>query len=166
MSFITGVGLTSYGKHEGSSSLDLMSKAAELAVADAGLKRSDIDGILCGYSTVSPHIMLATVFAEHFGIRPSYAHAVQVGGATGLAMTMLAHHLVDAGVAKHVLVVGGENRLTGQSRDASIQALAQVGHPDYECRSARRFPPITASSPRATCTNTASPSKTSPNSRC
>ena len=47
-------------------------------------------------------------------------------------MTMLAHHLVDAGVAKHVLVVGGENRLTGQSRDASIQALAQVGHPDYE----------------------------------
>src|SRR5262249_32298636 len=70
MSYITGVGLTSYGKHEGSSSLDLMSKAAELAIADAGLKRAEIDGILCGYSTVSPHIMLATVFAEHFGIRP------------------------------------------------------------------------------------------------
>ena len=32
----------------------------------------------------------------------------------------------------NVLVVAGENRLTGQSRDASIQALAQVGHPDYE----------------------------------
>src|SRR5438309_7144942 len=132
MSLITGVGLTPYGKHEGSSSLDIMSKAAELAIADAGLKRSEIDGILCGYSTVSPHIMLATVFAEHFGIQPSYAHAVQVGGATGLAMTMLAHHLVDAGVANHVLVVGGENRLTGQSRDAAIQALAQVGHPAYE----------------------------------
>src|SRR3977135_2189020 len=132
MSFITGIGLTAYGRHEGSSTLDLMSKAAALAIADAGLKRAEIDGILCGYSTVSPHIMLATVFAEHFGIRPSYAHAVQVGGATGLAMTMLAHQLVDAGVAKHVLVVGGENRLTGQSRDASILALAQVGHPDYE----------------------------------
>src|SRR6201987_4824265 len=132
MSYITGVGLTPYGKHEGLSSLDLMSKAAVLAIADAGLKRTDIDGLLCGYNTVAPHIMLATVFAEHFGIRPSYAHAVQVGGATGLAMTMLAHHLVDAGVARHVLVVSGENRLTGQSRDASIQALAQVGHPDYE----------------------------------
>src|SRR3978361_71136 len=132
MSFITGVGLTAYGKHEGSSSLDLMSEAAELAVADAGLRRADIDGILCGYSTVSPHIMLATVFAEHFGIRPCYAHAVQVGGATGLAMTMLAHHLVEANVVRHVLVVSGENRLTGQSRDASIQALAQVGHPQYE----------------------------------
>ncbi|MET4799498.1 thiolase family protein [Bradyrhizobium sp. LB11.1] len=132
MSYITGVGLTSYGKHEGWSSLDLMSKAAQAALDDAGLKRAEIDGILCGYSTVSPHIMLATVFAEHFGIRPSYAHAVQVGGATGLAMTMLAHHLVVSGVCRNVLVVAGENRLTGQSRDASIQALAQVGHPDYE----------------------------------
>jgi acetyl-CoA acetyltransferase len=132
MSYITGVGLTAYGKHEGLTSLDLMSKAAELAIADAGLKRSEVDGVLCGYSTVSPHIMLATVFAEHFGIKPAYAHAVQVGGATGLAMTMLAHTLVDAGVVSHVLCVAGENRLTGQSRDAAIVALAQVGHPDYE----------------------------------
>jgi len=45
---------------------------------------------------------------------------------------MLAHHLVKARVVRHVLVVSGENRLTGQSRDASILALAQVGHPDYE----------------------------------
>jgi acetyl-CoA acetyltransferase len=132
MSFITGVGLTSFGRHERSSTLDLMSKAAELAVADAGLKRAEIDGILCGYSTVQPHIMLATVFAEHFGIKPSYAHAVQVGGATGLAMTMLAHTIAEAGLVRHVLVVSGENRLTGQSRDAAIQALAQVGHPEYE----------------------------------
>jgi len=132
MSYITGVGLTPFGRHEGSSSLDLMSQAAALALADAGLQRSEIDGILCGYSTVSPNIMLSTVFAEHFGIQPSYAHAVQVGGATGLAMTMLAHTLVEAGVARHVLVAAGENRLTGQSRDAAIQALAQVGHPDYE----------------------------------
>src|SRR5437762_6659297 len=132
MSFITGVGLTAFGRHEGSSTLDLMSKAAELAIADAGLTRAEIDGVLCGYSTVAPHIMLATVFAEHFGICPAYAHAVQVGGATGLAMTMLAHHLVEAGVVRHVLVMSGENRLTGQSRDASILALAQVVHPDYE----------------------------------
>ncbi|MDB5574411.1 MAG: thiolase [Tardiphaga sp.] len=132
MSFITGVGLTSFGRHDGRSTLDLMSTAAELALTDAGLRRAEIDGFLCGYSTTMPHIMLATVFCEHFGLAPSYAHAIQVGGATGMAMTMLAHHLVDAGVVKHVLVVGGENRLTGQSRDASIQTLAQVGHPVYE----------------------------------
>lgn len=132
MSFITGVGLTPFGKHEGCSTLDLMSMAAEQAVADAGLERRDIDGILCGYSTVQPHIMLATVFAEHFGIQPTYAHAVQVGGGTGMAMTMLAHILVGAGQAKNILVVAGENRVTGQTRDAAVQSLAQVGHPQYE----------------------------------
>jgi len=47
-------------------------------------------------------------------------------------MAMLAHELVEAGVAKTILVVAGENRLTGQTRDSAMQALAQVGHPEYE----------------------------------
>ena len=132
MSFISGVGLTSFGKHEGRSTLDLMTEAAQGALSDAGLKRADIDGLLAGYSTTMPHLMLATVFAEHFGVRPSYAHAIQVGGATGLAMAMLAHELVEAGVAKTILVVAGENRLTGQARDSAMSTLAQVGHPEYE----------------------------------
>lgn len=132
MSFISGVGLTSFGKHEGRSTLDLMTEAAEGALSDAGLKRADIDGLLTGYSTTMPHLMLATVFAEHFGVQPSYSHAIQVGGATGLAMAMLAHELVEAGVAKTILVVAGENRLTGQARDSAMSTLAQVGHPEYE----------------------------------
>jgi acetyl-CoA acetyltransferase len=132
MSFISGVGLTAFGKHEGRSTLDLMTEAAQGALSDAGLRRGDIDGLLTGYSTTMPHLMLATVFAEHFGIQPSYAHAIQVGGATGLAMVMLAHELVEAGVAKTILVVAGENRLTGQARDSAMSTLAQVGHPDYE----------------------------------
>jgi acetyl-CoA acetyltransferase len=132
MSFITGVGLTPFGRHDGCSTLDLMSDASEAALADAGLKRGEIDGILCGYSTTLPHLMLATVFAEHLGIQPAYAHAIQVGGATGMAMAMLAHELVEAGVVRNMLVVAGENRLTGQARDSAMQTLAQVGHPDYE----------------------------------
>src|SRR5260370_204731 len=132
MSFITGPGPPPFGRHEGPSPAHLLTRGAELGIGDGGLKGGEIDGVVCGYSTVQPHIMLATVFAEHFGIKPSYAHAVQVGGATGLAMTMLAHTIVEAGLARHVLVVSGENRLTGQSRDAAIQALAQVGHPEYE----------------------------------
>jgi acetyl-CoA acetyltransferase len=45
---------------------------------------------------------------------------------------MLAHLLVESGAAERVLVVGGENRMTGQSRDSAIQVLAQTGHPIYE----------------------------------
>ncbi|MEO8038093.1 MAG: thiolase family protein [Betaproteobacteria bacterium] len=132
MGWITGVGLTAFGKHPGSSTLDLMSAAASQALDDAGLERGDIDGLLTGYSTTFPHLMLSTVFAEHFGLTPAYAHAIQLGGATGFTMAMLAHHLVETGLARHVLVVAGENRLTGQSRDAAVQTLAQVGHPVYE----------------------------------
>ena len=132
MSFITGAGLTPYGKHPGKSTLDLMSEAATGALADAQLTRRDVDGLICGYSTTFPHLMLATVFVEHFGLDPVYAHGMQMGGATGFGMAMLAHHLVEAGVARNILVVAGENRLTGQSRDAAVQTLAQVGHPRYE----------------------------------
>lgn len=132
MSWIAGVGLTSFGKHVGRSSLDLMSDAASRALADAGLERNEVDGLICGYSTTLPHLMLSTVFAEHFGLRPRYAHAIQLGGATGFAMAMAAHLVVQARAARNVLVVAGENRLTGQSRDSAIQTLAQVGHMDYE----------------------------------
>lgn len=132
MSWITGVGVTAFGKHPGSATLDLMSNAATAALADAGLERRGVDGLLTGYSTTFPHLMLSTVFAEHFGLTPRYAHAIQLGGGTGFAMAMLAHHLVEAGLARHLLVVAGENRLTGQSRDAAVQTLAQVGHPVYE----------------------------------
>lgn len=132
MSHITGAAHTAYGRREGAGTLDLMSEAAQAALDDAGLVRADIDGLITGYSTTLPHLMLSTVFAEHFGLKPDYAHAVQLGGATGFAMVMLAHKLVSAGVARHILVVAGENRLTGQARDAAVQTLAQVGHPVYE----------------------------------
>jgi acetyl-CoA acetyltransferase len=132
MSWIAGVGLTSFGKHTGRSTLDLMSEAAGAALEDAGLERNDVDGLICGYSTTMPHLMLSTLFAEHFGMRPRYAHAIQLGGATGFAMAMAAHLVIESRAARHVLVVAGENRLTGQSRDSAIQTLAQVGHADYE----------------------------------
>ena len=37
MSWITGVGLLPFGRHDGKGTLDLMSEAATLALADAGV---------------------------------------------------------------------------------------------------------------------------------
>lgn len=129
---IVGIGLTSFGRHEGRSPLDLMADAARLALEDACLERRDIDGLLCGYATTLPHLMLSTLFAERYGLRPAYGHAVQLGGATGAAMVMLARELVLSGRCRRVLVVAGENRLTGQTRDEAMTTLAQVGEADYE----------------------------------
>ena len=76
--------------------------------------------------------MLSTLFCERYSLAPAYAHSVQLGGATGAAMLMLARELVRAGRCRNVLVVAGENRLTGQARDSAIQTLAQVGDADFE----------------------------------
>lgn len=130
--YIAGVGHTPFGRLAGWGTLDLMAQAATRALEDAQLKRSDIDGVLCGYSTTMPHLMISTLFCERFALRPNYAHGMQLGGATGAAMLMLARELIQSGRCKNVLVVAGENRLSGQTRDSSIQTLAQVGHADYE----------------------------------
>jgi acetyl-CoA acetyltransferase len=57
---------------------------------------------------------------------------MNVGGATGLAMLAQAARLVASGGARHVLVVAGEDRASGQTRETSTKVLAQVGHADYE----------------------------------
>lgn len=132
MSWLRAARATPFGRHEGADPLSLMSDAADMALRDAGLERGDIDGLVCGYATTLPHLMLATLFAERYGLRPDYAHGIQMGGATGAGMVHLAHVLVASGTCRNVLVVAGENRLTGQSRDTSVQTLAQVGHPTRE----------------------------------
>jgi hypothetical protein len=62
-------------------SLDVMAQAATCAPNDSDLKRSEIDGVLCGYVTTLPHLMLATLSASA-SLEPEYAHSIQVGKAT------------------------------------------------------------------------------------
>lgn len=132
MAYVTGIACTPFGRHEGSTALGLMTVAARAALRDAQLATTQIDGLLTGYATTYPHLMLANVVAEQLGIQPDYCHAIQSGGASGLTMVMLARELIRSGRCKNVLCVAGENRLTGQTRDMAIQSLSQVGHADYE----------------------------------
>src|SRR3546814_5331169 len=76
--------------------------------------------------------MQSSLMAEKLGIQPDYAHGMQAGGATGAAMVMLARDLVRVGRCRNILVLAGENRLTGQAADTAIQTLAQVGEPQAE----------------------------------
>lgn len=138
--FVVGAGNTGFGQHEGSDPLSLMADAAHRALADACVPHGAVDGVLCGYATTLPHLMLADLFCERFGLRPPYAHAMSAGGATGGAMLMLAGELVRAGRCRRVLVVAGENRASGVSRDAAIQTLAQVGDPSVEVPNGATIP--------------------------
>ncbi len=130
--YIAGTGNTAFGRLDGQGPIELMGQAASRALADAGLQRADVDGLLCGYATTLPHLMLSTLFAERFGLSPQYGHGMALGGATGAAMLMLARDLVRVGRCRNVLVVAGENRLSGQARDSAIQTLAQVGDAEME----------------------------------
>ena len=129
---ITGVFDTAVGELPGSSCMGLHAEAALGAVADAGLRLSDIDGVLCAYSFTEPHLMLASVFCEHLGIHPGFCAALQAGGASACIMVMQAAALVASGQCRHVLAVTGDNRLTGMTRDGAVAALADVGHPQFE----------------------------------
>ena len=130
--FITGAYDTAVGKLPGSSCMGLHADAALGAISEAGLKLSDIDGVLCAYSFTEPHLMLGSVFCESLGIHPGYCAAIQAGGASACVMIMQAAALVASGQCRHVLVVAGDNRLTGMSRDGAMAALAEVGHPQFE----------------------------------
>lgn len=132
MAWITGVGLTPFGKLPGRDALALQEWAANLALDDAGVATQDVDAVLVGYATTLNHLMPANLLAESLGIRPDIAVGMNVGGATGLAMLAQARTLVESGAARNVLVVGGEDRSSGQTRAASLSTLAQVGHRRYE----------------------------------
>ncbi len=129
---LSGVADTAVGKLPGSSPMGLHAEAALKACADAGLALRDIDGVLCAYSIVEPHPMLSSVFCEYMGIQPAYNSGVQAGGASGAIMVMNAAALVASGQCRHVLVVCGDNRATGMSRDIAVAALAEFGHAQFE----------------------------------
>ena len=130
--FITGAYDTAVGELPGSSCMSLHAQAAMGAIDDAGLRLSDIDGVLCAYSFTEPHLMLASVFCEYLGIHPGTCFAIQAGGASACIMIMQAAALVTSGQCNHVLVVTGDNRLTGMSRNGAVAALSEVGHPQFE----------------------------------
>lgn len=129
---ITGAYDTDVGELPGSSCMGLHADAALGAIADAGLNKSDIDGVLCAYSFTEPHLMLSSVFCEYMGLQPKFNAAIVVGGATACIMVMQAAALVESGQCRNVLVVTGDNRLTGMPKGGAVETLAKVGHGQFE----------------------------------
>lgn len=129
---IVGVGESDIGRMPHMSGLGLNAQAARRAVKDAGLKHSDIDGLLTAYSFTEPYFMLGSVLAEYLGMHPTYNASIVVGGGSPAAMLHHAAQAVATGAANYVLVCAGENRASGMTRDAAVSALSAVGHPYFE----------------------------------
>lgn len=129
---IVGVGESEIGRVPHMSGLGLNAQAAKRALDDAGLKVSDIDGVLTAYSFTEPYFMLGSVLCEYLGIKPRYNASMVVGGASPAVMLKHAAEAIASGQAETILVCAGENRASGQSRDATVATLMAVGHPYFE----------------------------------
>ncbi len=107
---ITGIGETAYTRGTDKKEFALMLEASMHAIADAGLKPHDIDGI------IPPPTPFATSehFAANLGIEDMrYAATVHMGGASSVTALQSAALAVTYGVAKHVLVPFGWKGYSG-----------------------------------------------------
>ena len=136
------------GTLPGHSMITLHAEGIRNALDDAGLKLSDVDGLLC------PGVPM-TQLGEYLGITPRLYNNTQMGGCSFIAMVEHATLALDAGLINVAVISHGES---GRSR---IGVAPFGGAP--ASREASSRPPTAPSAhpqrspyrPRATCTSTA-----------
>ncbi len=129
---IAGVGETEQGKIPDRSSFHFLSQASKLAIEDAGIKKSDVDGLVTAFSLVEHTFMHCTTFADYFGMKPKFFSSVAVGGATAVWMAAEAAMAIASGQAEVVLCVRGDNTLSGISSSGMLALIREMCHGEFE----------------------------------
>jgi acetyl-CoA acetyltransferase len=131
---IVGIGESRVGKVPDRSALQLQTDAAQAALTDAGLRMSDIDGLLTTPVRVEHWNMPCGVVAHHLGIAPSFLATLDLAGASGAAMIHNAALAIAAGQCTTVLCVAGQNLLSHGTRAKAVKSMAEGGsaHPQFE----------------------------------
>ena len=118
------------GEAPGFSEMELLARSAHAAVADAGLKMSDIDG-LCTASVGST--MWSMPVVEYLGIRPTFIDSTMVGGSSFIAHLLPAMHALQSGQCNAVLVCYGSTQRTSTfGRREIAQARRWMDPQPYE----------------------------------
>lgn len=130
---IVGVAESDLGKvDDGLTPLDLMAQATVAALADAGLEKSDVDGLL----SASPYYQLATVEAgEYLGIQPRYTDSTQLGGSSFVSHLHHAALAIATGACEVALIVyastqrSDSGRLVSQANQLPYESPFRPRHP-------------------------------------
>ena len=83
---VAGVGESRIGKVPGVSALELCAEAARRAIADAGLRPRDIDGLLTAYTMTEPYPVFYGALAEFMGLELRYGAELTAGGGSSGVM--------------------------------------------------------------------------------
>lgn len=114
---IIGIGATPQGKLPGSTALSLGVDAFTLALADAGLEKSDIDGLLTFPGTTSPEGGYNYLrLGEELGLDPRVTGSMSMGGGTAGALIQMAIAAIATGQATTIACVFGDAARTGGSK--------------------------------------------------
>jgi acetyl-CoA acetyltransferase len=125
---IVGVGYTPQGKIPGRSALSFHLEAGKNAIADAGLKIADVDGLLIQPAMGDPTVT-APLVAQHLGLRPRFLAAHDVWGASAGCQVQLAVWAVTHGAANYVLCTYGEDARSGVSEyNTNLNGGAEWGY--------------------------------------
>ena len=83
--------------------LEAYAELARMALEDAGLKASDVDGVITGTNLMEARMLVPSAIAEYLGIRANFFDVVDLGGATGAAMAWRAAAAIEAGMCETVV---------------------------------------------------------------
>ena len=114
---IVGVGYTPQGKIPGRSSMSFHIEAARNAIADAGLKIEEVDGLLMQppMAAMGDPMVAPPYLAQQLGIRVRFMAAQDAWGASAGCLAQHAAWAVAHGLANYVVCTYGENALSGTS---------------------------------------------------
>ncbi len=136
---IAGVATFGCGEAAGFTDMELLARSAYAAVADAGLRMSDIDGFCTASAGAT---MWAMPAIEYLGIRPRYIDSTMLGGSSFIAHLMPAMLALQAGQCNAVLVCYGSAQRTATFGRREIVASRKFLDPQpYETPYEPMMPP-------------------------
>ena len=129
---IVGASLGGVPMAPGRSALEILGEAVHGALADAGLKLSDVDGLFTGSSY---HFLAGLSVAEYLGIHPKFCEATMVGGSSYVSHLLTAAMALHTGQCEVALICYGSNQGSGFGK---LKSMAET--PLYEAPYEPRYP--------------------------
>ena len=129
---IVGAADTEVGVVPGRSPTELCVEAALGALADAGIGKDQVDGLITCNAFAEPIMYHAEAIAEYLQIFPRLCMSVNTGGGTTFSVLQHAAAAIVTGVADTILVSMADCLRSFMSREQAMLVQSSTGHPQFE----------------------------------